>query len=55
MFWVFFRKKFKITKLIENLVICILLSRWSFFQTYSYFTEQEAEEKEKSKEASDKC
>lgn len=57
-FWVLFRKKFKITKLIENLTICILYMSVVILYTYLtlyYFTEQETEEKEKSKEASDKC
>lgn len=47
MFWVFFRKKFKITKLIENLVICILLSHWSFFQTYLTLISQNKKQKKR--------
>lgn len=57
-FGVFFGKKFKMTELIENLVICFLYVKslvilYIYFLLY-YFIEQEAEKKEKSKEASGK-
>lgn len=53
-----FGKKFKMTELIENVVISFLCVKslvilYIYFLLY-YFIEQEAEEKEKSKEASDK-
>lgn len=61
MIGIFFRKKFKIKGLVKNFshLYCILyISQWSFFiptLLLYYSTDQEADEKEKSKEASDKC